>query len=321
MALRSTRGLPASQAGPVNFAPEVGCVPFPGYKLLRLRGRGGFATVWEATTPAGELVALKFMSSQNGHATSREVRSLQAIHALEHPNLLRTRQVWSMHGYIVIAMDLADASLHDLMMLYMDEFKKRIEPEKLCLYMSQTARALDFLNARQHTVDGRTVGYQHGDIKPGNVLLVGNKALLADYGLATPTSNTTTPCPRHGTLEYAAPEVFQGHLTESSDQFSLAVMYHLMRTAAFPYPAPPSAETVKRGYQRPLPDLSLLPVKEQAVVQRALSPIPQDRFRNCTDFVNALLESHKLRVGKQNGHTTILPAIDQRVEVKALTVK
>ena len=47
-------------------------------------------------------------------------------------------------------------------------------------------RALDFLNARQHNLEGRRVGFQHSDVKPNNILIVGDVAKLTDHGLATP---------------------------------------------------------------------------------------------------------------------------------------
>jgi len=277
------------------FRPEFGAEPFPGYKLLWLRGRGGFATVWEATNPAGERIALKFMSSQNMASTAREIRSMQAISQLEHPSLLRTRQVWSLAGYIVIAMDLAEGSMLDLMNLYTEEFEKRIEFEKLCLHLMQVAKALDFLNGRRHLVDGRTVGYQHGDIKPSNILLMNDRALLADYGMATPTNGPSTPCPRAGTLDYAAPEVFAGYVTETSDQFSLAVTYHMLRTGGMPYPKITDSENLKRNFQRPSADLGLLPPEERMIVGRALSPIPTNRFPTCSDFLSALLATQGLQ--------------------------
>lgn len=271
------------------FRPEFGAEPFPGYKLLWLRGRGGFATVWEATNPAGERIALKFMSSQNMASTAREIRSMQAISHLEHPNLLRTRQVWSLSGYIVIGMDLAEGSMLDLMNLYAEEFEQRIDFDKLALYLMQVAKALDFLNARRHLIDGRTVGYQHGDIKPNNILLMNDKAMLADYGMATPTNGPSTPCPRAGTLDYAAPEVFGGYVTETSDQFSLAVTYHMLRTGQLPHTKITDSENLKRSFQRPPADLSLIPIEERLIVGRALSPIPTNRFPTCTAFIAALL--------------------------------
>lgn len=264
--------------------------------MIRLRGKGGFATVWEAQGPNGENVALKFLSTQNSNSTTRELKSFQALQSLSHPSLLKTHHVWSLPGIIVIGMDLADASLLDLLMLYLEDLGRQIEPEKLCLYMIQVAQGLDFLNARKHRVEGRLVGLQHGDVKPNNILLVGDTAKLADYGLAAPTLGPVTPCPRHGTIEFCAPEVFSGQLTDWSDQYSFAVSYHVLRTGRFPFPAPPvNRGELLKGYQRPDPDLSSLPEPERPAVARALSPIPQQRFPTCNHFMSAILSALKLR--------------------------
>lgn len=280
-----------------GFSPEAGAVPFPGYRLIRLRGRGGFATVWEATDPDGQLIALKFMSSHNGASTVRELRALRAFAALEHPNLLPIHDVWSIPGQIVIGMELAEASLLDLMLLYADEFQKPIETDRLLRYMSQAAAALDFLNAHDHQWEGRKVGLQHGDIKPNNILLVGETAKLADYGLATPTSGAKSPCHRHGTLEYVAPEVIQGYATDSTDQFSLAVTYYVLRSTTFPFPPPPPVEQMSRSFVRPAPDLSCVGASERPPLLRALSPIPQNRYPNCTAFIDALKFATGLKTG------------------------
>ena len=308
-ARRSTSASPGS-AGP--FVPEAGATPFPGYRLKRLRGRGGFATVWESTTPNGDIVALKFMSGGTAaHSTARELRSLQAIQQVEHKNLLRTRDIWSMQDWIVIAMDLADASMLDLLELYADEFGTPIEAEKVFEYLYPIAEALDFLNTRSHRIDGRLVGLQHGDIKPNNILLTGDLPQLADYGLATPTLGPLTPCPRHGTAEYCAPEVFHGGLSERSDQFSLAVTYHVLRTGRFPYPEPPPREQLK-NYTRPDADLAAMPVGERPILTRALSVAPQMRYPTCVEFVTRLLVANKLcaKPRDEGGRVSIEPATE-----------
>jgi serine/threonine protein kinase len=276
------------------FQIYVGAEPAPGYRLRRERGRGAFGEVWEAEGPNGQMLALKFMPSANATSTARELRSLQSLLPLRHTHLLPIYDVWCVPGYIVVVMELADATLLDLMLLYHNELGQRIEISVLCRYLWQVADALDFLNTRQHNRDGRKVGFQHGDVKPNNILLVGETAKLSDYGLATPIHGPITPCPRQGTREYAAPEIFAGYYSERSDQFSLAVTYFVLRTGTFPFPALPSE--LPRSFSRPAPDLRLVTPEEQAPLQRAMSPIPQDRYPSCREFMADLLRAHRYKV-------------------------
>ena len=278
---------------PGAFTFAVGAEPSPGYRLRRVRGRGGFAEVWEASTPDGTSVALKFMPTSNTATTARELRSVHSFQALDHPHLVKTNKVWSIPGYIVISMELAEATLLDLVNLYHNDLGQPVEPAMLSLYLWQVGEALDFLNTRQHTRDGRKVGFQHGDVKPNNILLFGDIAKLTDHGLATPTFGPTTPCPRQGTREYAAPEVFVGQLTDTSDQYSLAVTYYALRTGRLPFPPPP--KEWGKSYMRPPADLSDVTEAERPALMRALAPAPQGRFSTCGEFTAAILKAHCLK--------------------------
>ncbi len=287
---------------PGAFAFAVGAEPSPGYRLRCVRGRGGFAEVWEAEAPSGPPVALKFMPTSNTGTTARELRSVKSFQSLEHPYIVKTHDVWSVPGYLVVNMELAEATLLDLMQLYRDDLGQDIPPATLCLYLWQIAEALDFLNARRHVRDGRRVGFQHGDVKPNNILLFGDTAKLTDHGLATPTNGPSTPCARQGTREYAAPEVFLGSVSDWSDQFSLAVTYYALRTGTFPFPPPVKDAT--RSTLRPLADLSGVTEPERAPLLKALSPVPQNRYPNCCDFMSTLLKSLKLRVEHPDDETS-----------------
>lgn len=289
---------------PGAFPLGAGAEPAPGYRLTRVRGRGGFAEVWEADSPAGP-VALKFMLSSNAGTTARELRSVQSFQSMDHPYLVRTHGVWTVPGYVVTAMELAEATLLDLMFLYHDELRQPIPPAQLGLYLWQVGQALDFLNARRHVRDGRKVGFQHGDIKPNNILLFGDVAKLTDYGVATATSGPTTPCPRHGTRDYAAPEVLQGYQTDTSDQFSLAVTYHVLRTGCFPFPPAPGGDLPKSFCRTPA-DLTALPPAEQPILLRALSPVPQARYPNCETLTLALLKTLGFKV-VTSGRAAVVP--------------
>jgi serine/threonine protein kinase len=276
----------------LNFSPEAGSVPIPGYKLVRLRGRGGYAEVWEASDPDRKRVALKFMSTQHTIATARELRALQALYALDHPNLLKCSNVWCIPGFVVIGMELADASLLDLFLLYSEDLNEAMGVGVILRHLYHAAQALDFLNARRHSFDGRTVGFQHGDIKPNNILIVGEKAKLADYGLATPTSGPTTPCHRHGTYDYLAPEVFRGTMSDTSDQYSLAVTFAVLRSGEMPFP--PVPKKLPPAFVREYPNLAPFSPAEQPILSRALAPIPQNRYPTCVEFVLALAQANGL---------------------------
>lgn len=267
---------------------EVGAEPFPGYELVQLRGRGGFADVWEARDEKGQQIALKFISADKTTTTVKEVKSLQAIQQLKHPNILRTDRVWSVAGYIVIAMELADASLLDLLDAYQAEYKTALPPDVLGPFMQQAAAGLDFMNARVHQYEGRKVAFQHCDIKPSNMLLHGDKVKLADFGLSAAITAMHNPYQKCGTLDFAAPEIHRGDLTDRSDQYSLAVSYYYLRTGSLPFPAPPDGFQRKYSYTRPAPDLGLVGRAERRVLERALDNVPERRWPTCTLMVNEL---------------------------------
>ncbi|HKI32935.1 MAG TPA: protein kinase [Gemmataceae bacterium] len=263
---------------------QTGLEPFPGYRLRRLLGYGSFAEVWEAEAADGTLCALKFLPAEREQATPSELRSLQAIRQLLHPNLLRIDRVWCHLGYIVIAMERADGTLADLNATSRTETGCVIIPEHACLLLSQAAAALDFLNARQHHVEGKTVSIQHCDVKPSNLMLFGETVKLADFGLAALMSGPVVPHRPSGTPEYAAPEVFRGRLSRFSDQFALAVSYCELRGGRLPFDPPP--RTFHPDYFHPPPNLSMLSAVERPIVARALAIAAEERWPSCVEFID-----------------------------------
>ncbi|HZU39242.1 MAG TPA: serine/threonine-protein kinase [Gemmataceae bacterium] len=265
---------------------NIGMEPFPGYRLCGLRGRGGFATVWEATKSNGSPVALKFLPAGDGSSAAREIRSIQTVRQLEHPYLVQLEQIWCIPGYIVVGMELAEGSLLDLLNASQAEFGAPLPADQVCSLLASAADALDFLNARQHMVGGKRVAIQHCDVKPSNLLLFGDTVKLADFGLASPTTTRFQPHRRAGTLDYLAPEVFKGRLSEHSDQYALAASYCQLRGGRLPFNDTP-AEFCST-YNRPAPDLSMLSAPERPIIGRALHTVPQDRWPSCREMLAQL---------------------------------
>jgi serine/threonine protein kinase len=249
-------------------------------------GRGGFAEVWEAQRPDGTSLALKFLPAQDNSSTSREIRSIQMVRQLQHPSLLTIEQVWCHLGYVVVAMELAEGSLLDLLEASQLEFGTPLEPAQVCLMLAQVAEALDFLNARQHVLSGKRVAIQHCDVKPSNMLLIGEGVKLADFGLASQTTTRLQFHRRAGTLDYVAPEIFKGRLSDQSDQYSLAVSYCLLRGGALPFTDTP--DKFDNTYARPAPNLTMLGKPEKPIIERALTPVPPDRWPSCRELIAQL---------------------------------
>ncbi len=267
-----------------------GAEPYPGYHLVQFLGRGGWGEVWKAQRLKDEAIfALKFLPCNSQLAASQEIRALQAIRQLQHPNLIKIEQVWSCAGYLVIVMEIADGSLLDLLEVYDAEYHQPIMADHLCFFLSQAASAIDFLNARQHLINGQRFAFRHCDIKPSNLLVQGRTVKLADFSLAVPTTFSRWYHRRAGTLSYAAPEIFLGWLSDRSDQYALAVSYCQLRTGRLPFPDTPKNFTP--DYVRPAPDLEPMTPAERAILARALAPVPLARWPSCAAMMNQLTQA------------------------------
>lgn len=265
---------------------EIGLEPFPGYCLRRFLGSGGFGEVWEASSPDDRRVALKFLPGDHAARASQETRSVQLVSGLRHDNLIGIDRIWCFGGYLVVSMELADGSLQDLYGAYQGCLGTPIVPEHLWLLLGQAAEALDFLNSRQHRVAGQRVAIQHCDVKPSNLLLFGHRLKLSDFSLASLTTATMKSHRRAGTLAYTAPEVFQGRLSERTDQYALAVTYCEMRGGRTPFEQMPAS--FSSHYVRPTPVLDMLSEIERPVIARALSSVPMERWRSCRELIDEL---------------------------------
>jgi serine/threonine protein kinase, bacterial len=271
---------------------KEGMEAIPGCILEKRLGSGGWGDVWKAARSDGTFLALKFLHCDSQSSAGQELRALQALRHLKHPNLIQVEQVWSCAGYVVISMELAEGSLLDLLEISKREYKTPIGPAQACHFMGQAALALDFLNTRQHLVNGQLVAFRHCDVKPSNILFKGSMVKLADFSLAVKTSSPLANFWRLGTPCYSAPEVFQGRLSQQSDLYALAVTYCLVRGGRLPFPDPPL--DITPCYLRPAPDLTMLTSREKPIIAKGLAQVPQDRWPTCSDMMRRLSQCNGL---------------------------
>lgn len=263
-------------------ALKKGMEPIAGYHLTSQLGSGGFGSVWKAKSPGGFHVALKFVRME-GREGDVELRSLDVIKDVRHPNLLSVFGAWKVEPWLVIATELADRSLDDRLREAQKEGHAGIPAKELNSYMEEAAKGIDALNDASGSGRPRI---QHRDIKPQNILLSGGSVKVGDFGLAREIQYDVTGHTGSMTFAYAAPECFDGTTSTRSDQYSLAVTYCQLKGGQLPFEG--TQVEVMEGHRKKKPNLSMIPESERWVIERALAKRPKDRWKSCSQFVSQL---------------------------------
>ncbi len=255
------------------------------YRIIEQIGKGGMATVFKAYQPGlDRYVAIKalapFQAEQAGF-NARFTREARAIASLHHPNILPVYDFGQAHDYSFIVMRYVEGSrtLRDVM-------AQRLDLAKATDITAQVAAALDHAHGR---------GIIHRDVKPGNVLMDGDWALLGDFGLAKmaePMTTLTGPGVGLGTPAYMSPEQGQAlPLTHRSDIYSLGIILFEMLTGQIPHNADTPFAIILKRLTEPLPmPRSLnaaIPEPVERALLKALANNPDDRF----DSAGALAEA------------------------------
>ena len=260
----------------------------PGYQLVRAIGSGAFGVVWEAKGRDGSSVALKLLDCR---ALSRsqiadEVRVLRALSELRHPHIIQLLSVQPSAHRLVLVMEKADGNLHDLREVYQQETGRNIPPDHALELLEQAAEALDFLAELKLSGLPSVRGLQHCDIKPSNLLLLGDTVKVADFGLCAGTSwQTHNTAGWRGTPPFAAPELYHGKPAVGTDQFALAVTFCELVMGQRPFWKGHRPDAAPRGM--PI-DLTKVREHEVAIITRALHPHPSARWPSCGAFIDAL---------------------------------
>ena len=254
--------------------------PIPGYELEEKIGSGGYGEVWRARAPGGlqKAVKLVYGTMDESRATA-EMKAMERIKGVRHPFILSTERIEISEGRLIIVSELADKSLRD----YFNECKVGdsvgIERDELLRFMRDVADALDHLHTK-HSL-------QHLDIKPENLLLVGDHVKVADFGLMKNLADASMSIVSGLTPQYSAPEVLEGKPGRHSDQYSLAIVYQYLQTGLQPFRGRTAAQLLSQ-HLHSAPDLSPLPPQDQSIVAKALSKNAKRRYESCREFIEAL---------------------------------
>jgi hypothetical protein len=187
------------------------------YRLERVIGAGGMATVWLATDERlGRKVAIKALSdalATDPAYVARFEREARIAAGLSHPNLVEVLDSGAAGEQPYLVMEYVDGpTLADAL----QRDPGGVDTEQL---------ARELLGALRHI---HAAGVVHRDVKPANVLIgADGRARLTDFGIARPEEGTqiTQTGQMVGTLQYMAPELIEGKpASERSDLYSCGVL-------------------------------------------------------------------------------------------------
>jgi serine/threonine-protein kinase len=269
------------------------------YRLTEKLGIGANGTIWEAERLAnGELVAIKMLRAAVAHdtiAADRLRREAAALGLAWHPNVVEVYE----DGH------LPDGTSYLVMQrLHGESLASRLHrigaltPDELMPIALQLCDALGAVHA---------AGIVHRDVKPSNIFLAEEAGSgpphvkVLDFGIArvewaeTRLTNANAPL---GTPGYMSPEQEQGQeIDHRSDLYAVGgVLYECLTGFAPPFRASelwrrsdPESET-ESGVQRAL---RAIPLDFRQVIEKAMAPLPRDRYADARSLREALLELRK----------------------------
>jgi eukaryotic-like serine/threonine-protein kinase len=260
------------------------------YKMLRQLGKGAMGVVYLADDPLlNRQVAIKTIDLAIEDATRREflrgrlLRDARAAASLSHANIVGVYDIVEDGDCACIVMEYVDG---ENLASYLS--RNPVADSQFTAHVIRAmATALDYTHKR---------GIIHRDIKPANVMLDSTRTpKITDFGIARLAEGATTTMTGTvmGTIEYMAPEQVKGKAVDGrADQFALGVVAYRMLTGSTLYGEQSMATMAyKIVNELPAPARSRnswLPPGVDPVLAKALAKDPNNRYRNCSEFSDAL---------------------------------
>ncbi|HKE82822.1 MAG TPA: protein kinase [Vicinamibacterales bacterium] len=289
---------------------EVGQAFGHRYHIIRVLGIGGMGAVYHAwDAELGMAVALKVIRPEStaDPAAAREMerrfkQELVLARQVTHKNVVRIHDLGEIDGIKYITMPYLEGS--DLATVLREHGK-----------MSVPAA----LGIIRDVADGLTAAHEQGivhrDLKPANIMVLKDRAVIMDFGIARsnqlPTDKAAHLAPGEaidslksaqaktlvgtilGTVQYMAPEQAKGlHVDQRADIYALGLIFLDMLLGKRHSHAASAIEELKARIDQPFPLAQTLdptiPKPIEQVIAKCLEPDREKRFQTSAELVGAL---------------------------------
>lgn len=274
----SPDGVPSPTPLPTSrgcyFGYPSGSTPLDGYTIKRGIGVGGFGEVYFAVSEAGKEVALKRILRN----VDIELRGVKQCLNLKHVHLVSLFDIrQDRHGQTWVVMEhVAGECLKDKL----DRNPHGLPQDEVDFWTLGIGLGTAYLHDR---------GIVHRDLKPGNIFLDEGVVKIGDYGLSKfiARSQRVDQTQSVGTFHYMAPEIAKGEYGREVDIYALGVMLFEMTTGTLPFLGETSQEIALK-HMTATADLSPVPERYRAAVERCLRKDPAERFARVDELLNSL---------------------------------
>lgn len=256
------------------------------YRIERELGVGSMATVYLAEdVKHHRKVAVKVLRSDLAASlgADRFLREIEIAAQLQHPHILMLIDSGEIDGFLYYVMPFVDGESVRDKLSKGDQMPIGDVLDILC----DLTEALAYAHER---------GVVHRDVKPDNILVSGNNAVVTDFGLAKAVSEATGPQNMTkagialGTPPYMAPEqaTADPNTDHRADIYAVGcVAYELL--AGRPPFIGPNAQTILAAHMTETPEHVTarrdgVPTALANIVMRCLEKKPQDRFQTTEEL-------------------------------------
>lgn len=278
--------------------PRKTLARFGSYRIVERIGDGGMCHVFRARHDDVEydcaLKLLKEARRQDEQILDLFITEADLSLLLDHPNLVQTYDAGEIDGRYFIAMELIEGGTLDQVLARAK--KRRLPvPQDFGLYViSEVLEGLHALHSAKAKT-GRSLGLIHRDVTPSNIFLsFDGRAILGDLGAAhIQAYGDLNPRVVLGKIGYLAPEmVLAEEIDRRADLFAAGVVLYEFLTGVRLFANASDEELMERIAETRIdPPRRLNPHLHrdlEAVVMRALSHRPRDRFETAEEMLYEL---------------------------------